>query len=115
MIGAHSILRVTGQMWKFWILPVGSLATATIILGAFILLPTPRNGWYLATIVLGLIVGMISFVFPTVFIRCPVCGTRWLWLAVSKKHDTGWFDWLVTQTRCAVCGYGAKSQGLQGH
>jgi hypothetical protein len=76
-------------------------------------MPNPRGYWYAATILLGVIVGMFSFLFPAISIRCPYCGARWLWLAASKKHDAGWFDWLMSQSTCPICGYKAAGEGSE--
>lgn len=58
---------------------------------------------------IGVLIGVSCIVFSCISIRCPVCGARWFWLAVSRKHGVGGIDWFLSQQVCPVCGYSGKN------
>ena len=37
-------------------------------------------------------------------IRCPTCGSRWFWRAMSTQPSGNWLNWLVAQKGCPKCG-----------
>ena len=37
---------------------------------------------------------LVTMVATAVSVRCPQCGARWLWMAVSKKDIQHWGNWL---------------------
>ena len=113
MIFEHSIIRSTGQIWKVRVLAIGTLLSAAIIFGAFFLMPIPRDDVYQATNLFGVGLCLFSILFPVFSIMCPVCGSRWLRLALYKKHDEGWYDWLAAQSACPICGYEAAGEGSE--
>jgi len=51
----------------------------------------------------GIAVGISSFILLCASIRCPQCGARWMWLAVSKKKSDIWQQWLLGLNKCPVC------------
>ncbi len=104
MTRKDSVLYCTGQAWKFWVMPIGVVISALLIFGAQWLIGSLPAGWFPIITLSGCLVGLVSFVFPCIAIKCPVCGARWFWLAVSKKHSTNWFNWLMTQSSCPACG-----------
>lgn len=36
-------------------------------------------------------------------VRCPFCGTHWVWRA-AKQRTVRWLEWLHEQQVCPVCG-----------
>ena len=114
MIFEHSIIRSTGQIWKVRVWAFGTLVSLAAALVAFFLFPFPRNNvYFLAANLFGTVLIISSLVFAVVSIKCPVCGSRWLWLALYKKHDEGWYDWLAAQSACPICGYEAAGEGSE--
>ncbi len=51
----------------------------------------------------GMGIGIVSFIFGCVFIRCPNCKAPWLWLGVSGKNTSEWLHWLLTHSECPKC------------
>ncbi len=50
-----------------------------------------------------------GFVYLCVGIRCPRCGTRWIWMAVTGKLNPKALDTLLTLERCPTCGHGGEN------
>lgn len=112
MIAKDSVLYCTGQAWKFWVMPIGTIISVVLIFGMQWFKDSLLGGWFPIITLFGILVGLVSFVFPSLAIKCPACGARWFWLAISKKHSTNWFDWLMTQTSCPACGTSSSKRGL---
>jgi hypothetical protein len=109
----QSLLIRTGQAWKVGVLQVGFVAATLIVLGVYWFRDSLPKSLYLAALLSAVLLGIGSFTFPVAFIRCPKCGTRWLWMAVSRKHDTSWLRWLVRLSACPTCSYtGLREQDL---
>jgi len=58
---------------------------------------------YMPTLV-GTFVGLLSFAWLSLVIRCSNCGLRFFWHAVSSKTAGGWLAWLVAAEKCPRCG-----------
>jgi hypothetical protein len=101
MISKDSILYRTDQSWKFRLL-LGVYVAAVIVFGAQWL---RGSAWFLPVTFFGSVVAAASLAVPWWSIRCPRCGTRWFWLAISQKHTDNWYKWLASQSTCPVCGY----------
>ena len=98
-----SIIKTTGQWWKaviaFWGITLGG----TIM---FIGLANLESRALAMSLVLaGIFIGMISFIFGCVSIRCPRCNAPWVWQGVSEKSHTEWLQWLLNQPKCPKCEY----------
>jgi len=52
----------------------------------------------------GALIGLLSFVFACVSIKCPICGSKWFWSAVSGKGDKEWLFWLNSLSSCPKYG-----------
>jgi len=52
----------------------------------------------------GAFAGLLSFIFACVSIKCPFCGAKWFWSAVSGKGDKVWLFWLNSLRSCPKCG-----------
>ncbi len=50
------------------------------------------------------IIGLLGFVFACANIKCPECGAKWFWLAVSEKGFRKWLFWLISLEVCPDCG-----------
>ena len=46
-------------------------------------------------------IGLLSGLFA---IRCPTCGTKLLWFAMSNKKVADSLGWLISLSNCPVCG-----------
>lgn len=47
---------------------------------------------------------MLGVLAAAIAIRCPVCGMRWVWHAISKLHSNKWLPWLIDLEACPGCG-----------
>jgi endogenous inhibitor of DNA gyrase (YacG/DUF329 family) len=101
----RSLLSSSGQLWKLY------LSLILIILGGVLLLVagmnteqlTPGSGFLLvfgafSLMAIGLLGGGLS-------VRCPKCGAKLLWKAISEAPASRWLHWLVTLSECPVCGH----------
>ena len=97
----ESIIKKTKQWWK------ASLAFWCIIIGGtimFIGLANLDNKELFITLVpLGIVIGIIGFIFGCTAIRCPSCKAKWVWLGVSGKSSSEWLHWLLSQSKCPKC------------
>lgn len=103
-----SVLRGTGQMWKFYastlILVPGTAAFAIGLVG-FIL------GFVSVHVaIIGAIAAAAAIAFAAFAIRCPSCGAHWYWLAL-RKLDRGWTGRLFDQGMCPNCQFRTTRHG----
>jgi len=97
----------------------GQLAKATISLALFLagglLTMVGAIGWVsssaetqLALAVAGIFVSLGAGIYGVTSIRCPNCGARWVWLAVSKSQASSWIASLLGRDKCPVCDWIGK-------
>jgi len=100
----ESVLYRTRQGWKFWLMPTGTLICVVAVIGAIRfkdLLP----GWqFQAALLIIITLQLASLAYPAIAIRCPNCGARWFWLALTKVRNGSWFNQLM-QSECIKCGF----------
>ena len=98
-----SIVYCSGQAWKLWVMILGVPIVVPLIAWTGSLEDTlPLSYRFMLTFLATLLaVGVLAF--PCLTIRCPVCGARWFWIAIRKKHDVEGFQWLFTRLSCPVC------------
>jgi endogenous inhibitor of DNA gyrase (YacG/DUF329 family) len=53
----------------------------------------------------GAAAGLGLFVFGCLSVRCPSCGARWVWDAISKRPANAWLASLLGSRVCPKCGY----------
>lgn len=59
------------------------------------------------------LLALAGFVFLCMAIKCPNCGAKWIWMAVSGKLGSRSLDSVADLSACRVCGYsggGAEEQ-----
>ena len=103
----ESLLYRTGQAWKFWIQAFGGLVLVVTTVLTFDDSSMSKESY---SILLwgGLAVGGICMIFSFVSIRCPNCGARWFWQAVSKKQKREGVGWFLNLKKCPVCNFDGK-------
>ncbi len=62
--------------------------------------PGEKAGFAIA----GVVVAVASYMWMAMSVRCPTCGTKLLWHAMSSKSPDEWLHWLITLERCPSCG-----------
>lgn len=103
----ESILYCTGQIWKFRVMYIGAMIAAALVFGAQWFKGSMPGPWFVGVMLAGAVAALVALAFPVITIKCPKCGARWYWMAISKKHRTNEFRWLASQTSCPVCGTSA--------
>jgi len=98
----NSVIKKTGQWWK------AQLAYVTSVGGALVMLYGIYHGSLLLPTLGGLAAAIFGFVFACTAIRCPSCGSKWVWVAVSGQASNQWFPWLLSRSECPAC---AAQQG----
>lgn len=96
-----TLLEQSGQRWKFSLLVWGTMVGFGFMLAGMLLLSIAHA--YLALVLGGLVLGVASFVFASLSIRCPRCGQRWFWRAVSTRNTNDWYS-ALTKSKCDRCG-----------
>ena len=99
----ESIIKKTGQWWKLGLSFFGELLGVVIMF--FGLSNLEKNNLFFILALIGITIGLASFIFFCISIKCPNCKEKWAWLAVSKKNPNKWLNWLITQSKCPKCDY----------
>lgn len=98
----RSLLGSSRQLWKLY------LSLILIILGGLQLLIAivnmERHG--LLFVFGALLLVAIGLLGGGLFIRCPKCGAKLLWKALTDAPASRWLHWLLTFSHCPVCGEG---------
>ena len=99
----ESILIASGQKWKLNAFYLGIGVAAILMFGASHLgnMFEVQQPAYIA--IIGVLIGLGSFILICVSVKCPRCNDKWFWRAVSKKTSNNWLIWLSTQKTCPVC------------
>ena len=97
----QSVIDRTGQRWK-WL-----SAQAMLIVGGFVMFfginKLDAEGAYFGVAMFGLLLAICALLFGWLAIRCPACGSRWVWVAMSTQKPGNWLVWLEQQTVCPSC------------
>ncbi len=101
----RSLISSSGQLWKLYLSLILSISGGVLLLVAGMNAEelTPESSFLLvfgalSLMVIGLLGGGLS-------VRCPKCGAKLLWKAISEAPASRWLHWLVTLSQCPVCGY----------
>jgi endogenous inhibitor of DNA gyrase (YacG/DUF329 family) len=95
---------VTPQRWKLWL-----WAALFTLSGAGIFVPDLLAAAIGASPVL-VLAGAIALVIivlvgVSLSIRCPACGLKLAWHALSKHAQHRWLAWLLDVRTCPKCGF----------
>lgn len=97
----ESIVKKTRQWWKANILFWGVVIGGAILFLGLANLEVKELAFTLMLV--GIFVGIVSFIFGCVSIRCPNCNAPWVWQGVSGKSHNEWIRWLLNQSECPNC------------
>ena len=100
-----SVVAKSGQAWK--LVAGGSV----LVIAGCVLAWGLWGGGSTKIAAWALLVGLLSMPATWFALRCPKCGARWLWMAVSKQKSLQWLDWLYAQKVCPRCGHDPGREG----
>ena len=95
------LLDRTHQVWKLHVMIGGVLVACAIEVIPFLHASTAKETAIYGG--LGAFVAFISLLIAFAGIRCPVCGSRWVWRAATQSH-VNYLAWLRAQRACPDCG-----------
>jgi hypothetical protein len=99
-----TLMKASGQalMVRLTLLWVPLIALVTVLLAAFDALgrSDAQRG---LLIILGLVVGILSYTWAVYTVRCPNCRTKLVWRAL-QKGASDWYEWLLALEACPGCG-----------
>lgn len=100
-----NVIAKTGQSWKLLaVFVVLILSGISMVIGVLNINAAASAELYFYYVSACAIVGISSFVIACVSIKCPSCGSRWLWSAVNSKASKEWQYWLNSLEVCPECG-----------
>ena len=94
------LLEQTHQTWEVRAMMIG--VSAAVLLEAVPLFFTFGKGAALLFSGLGAWMALISVVIAFVGIKCPGCGSHWMWRAAFQPSPN-WVGWLRRQQVCPAC------------
>ena len=103
MLFANSILRKTGQWWKFQLAAVATVIGSVLMFSRLFGFGEELTDKSVLVIFSGMALMMIGFVFACLAIRCNTCGFRLFWYSVSQKDSEFWLNWLLSDSECPKC------------
>lgn len=95
-------LQRTGQAWKLWTFTVVIVCQGALSIALFLGADLAGYAPMVALGAGGVAVAIISWAIRS--IRCPSCGTRVFWIAMSQRSASTWWSDLVGLTSCPSCG-----------
>lgn len=95
-----SFIQKTGQQWKL----NGGLLLLVVGFGVLVYGVRPATSSVVYALA-GTGLGVVAFLTMCFAIRCPACGFRFFWAAVSTREHNQWLAGLRTQTTCPRCNF----------
>jgi len=97
----NSIIRKAGQWNKFVFLSLVEILGGVLLFAGLSTLENTKLSFMLG--ISGTIIGLLAFAILCVSLRCPHCGARWMWMAVSKVNSPIWQERVVGLSSCPKC------------
>ena len=95
---------VQSQRWKLWLAALGGVVVAIAYIA-----PEEVTGIVdaePATLRLfAIVAGLVTMVALWASVRCPSCGLKLVWHAMSTESARAWLSWLLDAKSCPKCGY----------
>ncbi len=99
---------VTPQRWKLWL-----CAVMLVVCGASFYAPEQIShavGFASVFVTLGgIAMGLLTLAVASLSVRCPSCGLKLAWYALSKQAHHAWLSWLLTVEVCPRCHFSHSS------
>ena len=106
MPSRESVICRTGQGRKALLALAGLLVgAAATYLGGVMYKSFPDSSVVIFAQLGGALFGLGAMFFACRSIRCPNCGTRWIWDSMSKEPASRWMSSLLDSKICPKCGH----------
>jgi endogenous inhibitor of DNA gyrase (YacG/DUF329 family) len=96
------LIKRSSQYWKVLVSLWGLLMSFAVMVAGILFFPEKTLSFLVA--LAGVVLGVASFLFACLSIRCPSCYTHWVWKAISQEDASKWLVSLMSQTECPTCG-----------
>ena len=103
MNSGRNWIIATGQAWKLYIALAGFVGALGCFTLALYSLSTGGN-LFSAFASCGLFLGVATFLWMTLALRCPHCLAKLVWTMVATRPHSSWLIDLAALDRCPVCG-----------
>lgn len=101
---------VAPQRWKFWFW-AAVLAVSGVCLWASGQVAGVIGTSPVGIMFTGMALGVVAPVGASLSVRCPRCGLRLVWYALSRQSHHAWLSWLLGLQTCPRCGLAHTSGG----
>lgn len=98
-----NVIVRTGQLWKVVVADVLLVSSGAGMVYAQSQIGEMTADRFTQVMLGSTIVGLISFSFGCLAIRCPQCGLRWVWNAVRTQDVNRWLVFLMRLRACPGC------------
>lgn len=92
-----SVIRITGQWWKL-------IVALFLVIGGGTAVAFGPAEYSPLLVIIGAAIALAGFCFACITIRCPSCGKRWFWEAVSTQSHREWLSHVLGREDCPSCG-----------
>jgi len=75
------------------------------VLGGVLLLYSFTVQTSIVAIFAAIALGLLGLLLGIVGVKCPICGSKWLWLALRDQGIGQWLAWLMSLNKCPECGH----------
>jgi hypothetical protein len=110
----YSVIAQSDQTWKVIVglvlLIGGAVIGASVTFLPYLRAVASDFGQFYNVRALSTAVAAVGFAYLCIAIRCPKCGAKWIWMAVSGKLGARSLDALVLLNRCPTCGYAGRQE-----
>ncbi len=103
---SNDVSLLAAQRWKLWLAFVAVLTAGALMWFDAWFSSALRVQRYAPTLI-GTGLGLLALVAACCAVRCPRCGKRLVWYALSKPAHS-WVEWLLAETTCPKCGYSSS-------
>src|SRR6266496_1370980 len=111
----RSLLASSRQLWKLYLSLILVISGALLVFLAVVDMEKLSPGSIFLLLFAGFSLAAIGFLAGSLFVKCPKCGAKLLWKALSEAPASRWLHWLLTICQCPVCNYdsGAEEHGRE--
>jgi len=91
----NNVIATTGQSWKIGAGLVVTLGSVAAMYWGLNNLETPGTNLPILFAAISPFAALGAFALLAAAVRCPECGARWIWRAVSRQSSDKWLPWLA--------------------